>query len=415
MKQDEREILLNKLAEANRLIKAMKRERDDAFLRLEECEKRIRQAETADRMKSFFLAGMSHEIRTPLNAIEGFSRIIAETESLEERMKFLEIIENNSARLNCLITDILDLSRMESGEISIKKQETNLSKLCHDVKKIFKFKCPDSVKLICSEPTISVMLNTDTNRLTQILSNLINNALKHTAKGSITFGYRLINQSQYVEFYVADTGTGISPNDINDIFSLYTSKDAETLNNGHGLGLTICKIIVEKLGGQIEVDSTLGEGSTFRFTLPFDGSLGGKSRPLGTTTGSHTLRMMAAGGHMKLIMVVEDEDSNYELLKNVLAKRYRLVRAKNGIEAVTMNEDEKPDLILMDIRMPEMNGLDATRIIKEVNSDTPIIALSAYAFDTNIKEAKMAGCDEFMTKPIQIKDLTDMISKYLNE
>lgn len=415
MKQDEREILLSKLAEASRLVNIVKRERDEAYMKLEECEKKIRQVETADRMKSFFLAGMSHEIRTPLNAIEGFSRIIAETESQEERMKFLEIIENNSARLNCLITDILDLSRMESGEISIRKQETNLSKLCHDVKKIFKFKCPDSVKLICSEPTISVMLNTDTNRLTQILSNLINNALKHTVKGSITFGYRLINQSQYVEFYVADTGTGISPNDINDIFSLYTSKDAETLNNGHGLGLTICKIIVEKLGGQIEVESPLGEGSTFRFTLPFDGSLGGKSRPFGTTTGSHTLRMMASGGHMKLIMVVEDEDSNYELLKNVLAKRYRLVRAKNGIEAVTMNEDEKPDLILMDIRMPEMNGLDATRIIKEVNSTTPIIALSAYAFDTNIMEAKAAGCDEFMTKPIQIKDLTDMISKYLNE
>ena len=118
---------------------------------------------------------------------------------------------------------------------------------------------------------------------------------------------------------------------------------------------------------------------------------------------------------MKLIMVVEDEDSNYELLKNVLAKRYRLVRAKNGIEAVTMNEDEKPDLILMDIRMPEMNGLDATRIIKEVNSRVPVIALSAYAFDTNIKEAKAAGCDEFMAKPIQIRDLTDMISKYLKE
>lgn len=415
MKQDEREILLSKLAEANRLIKTVRRERDDAFLRLEECEKKIHQVETADRMKSFFLAGMSHEIRTPLNAIEGFSRIIAETESLEERMKFLEIIENNSARLNSLINDILDLSRMESGEISIRKSETNLSGLCHDVKKIFKFKCPDNVKLVCSEPTISVTLNTDPNRLTQILSNLINNALKHTVKGSITFGYRLINQSRDVEFYVADTGTGISPDDIKNIFKLYTSKDAETLNNGHGLGLTLCKIIVEKLGGKIEVESTLGEGATFRFTLPFDGSLGGKRKQTGTTTGARTLRMMAGGGQMKLIMVVEDEDSNYELLKNVLAKRYRLVRAKNGIEAVTMNEDEKPDLILMDIRMPEMNGLDATRIIKEVNSRVPVIALSAYAFDTNIKEAKAAGCDEFMAKPIQIRDLTDMISKYLKE
>lgn len=415
MKQDEREILLSKLAEANRLIKTVQRERDDAYLKLEEYEKKIQQAETANKMKSFFLAGMSHDIRTPLNAIEGFSRIIAETESLEERMKFLEIIDNNSARLNSLINDILDLSRMESGEISINKSETNLSELCHEVKKIFKFKCPDSVKLICSEPTISVTLNTDPNRLTQILSNLINNALKHTAKGSITFGYRLINDSMDVEFYVSDTGTGIAPDDIQNIFRPYISKDAETSNNGHGIGLALCKIIVEKLGGRIGVESTLGEGATFKFALPFDGSLGGKRKTTGTTTGTHTLRMTAGNGNMKLIMVVEDEDSNYELLKNVLAKRYRLVRAKNGIEAVTMNEDEKPDLILMDIRMPEMNGLDATRIIKEVSNNTPIIALSAYAFDDNIKEAMEAGCNDFMAKPIQIRDLTDMISKYLNE
>lgn len=415
MNQDEREMLLQKLAEANRKIQKANEERDIANRKLREYEEMIRKTEYASRMKSLFLANMSHEIRTPLNAIEGFSRIIAETDSLEERMEFLEIIENNNSRLSSLINEILDLSRVEAGEISIKKTDTDLRQLCKDIKKIFKFKCPEQISLISSEPTISVTMNTDQNRLTQVLSNLIDNAIKHTLKGNITFGYRLVNNGQDVEFHVTDTGIGIDDCDIDKIFQTYMSKDADTKCNGHGLGLPLSKIIVEKLGGKISVESAIGKGTTFRFTLPFEGTLGGKSRKANTTTNSRTLRMMAGNGNMKLILVAEDEDSNYELLKNVLAKRYRLIRAKNGIEAVTMNEDEKPDMILMDIRMPEMNGLDATRIIKEVSRTTPVIALSAYAFDDNIRDAKAAGCDEFMAKPLQIEELTDMIIKYLKE
>ncbi|MGN1263446.1 MAG: ATP-binding protein [Prevotella sp.] len=415
MNQDEREMLLHKIAEANKKIQQLTKEKEIACQKLHEYEEMIKKAENASRMKSLFLANMSHEIRTPLNAIEGFSRIIAETESLEERMEFLEIIENNNTRLGDLINEILDFSRVEAGEISIKKTETDLNKLCRDIKKLFKFKCPEQIQLVSSEPTMSVTLITDPNRLTQVLSNLINNALKHTTQGSITYGYRLVNEGQEVEFHVTDTGTGIAEEDLDKIFQTYVSKDAETLNNGHGLGLPLSKIIVEKLGGKMSVLSTLGKGTTFRFTLPFEGSIGGKSQKATTTSGSRTLRVMAGNGNMKLILVAEDEDSNYELLKNVLSKRYRLIRARNGIEAVTMNEDEKPDIILMDIRMPEMNGLDATRIIKEINHDTPIIALSAYAFENNIREAKASGCDAFLAKPLRIEDLTDMIAQYLKE
>ena len=415
MSTDEREILLQKLAEANRKIHQLTEERDKAYQKLCEYEETIKKAEKASRMKSLFLANMSHEIRTPLNAIEGFSRIIAETDSVEERMNFLEIIENSNNRLGILINDILDLSRVEAGEISINKTETDLRQFCDEIKKLFKFKCPENIKLVSSEPTISVSLITDPNRLTQVVSNLINNALKHTTKGSITFGYRLVNEGMTVEFFVSDTGTGIDKEDIGKIFEVYISKDAETKQNGHGLGLPLSKIIIEKLGGSIRVESTLGKGTTFMFTLPFEGKVGGKSSKTSTTTGTRTLRAIAGSGQMKLILVAEDEDSNYELLRNVFAKRYRMIRAKNGIEAVTMNEDEKPDLILMDIRMPDMNGLDATRIIKEVDQNVPIIALSAYAFDDNIKDAKDAGCDEFMTKPLQIEELTKMISKYLKE
>lgn len=416
MDRNEKEILLQQLADANNRILQANEERDCAYQKLREYEDIIMKTENATRMKSLFLANMSHEIRTPLNAIEGFSRIIAETESLEERMEFLEIIENNNSRLGCLINEILDLSRVEAGEISINMENTDLNRLCADVKKIFKFKCPDGLKIVCSEPVIAVTMHTDPNRLIQVLSNLINNALKHTNRGKITFGYKLINDNQNVEFHVSDTGSGIAPEDIEGIFQTYMSKDADTINNGHGLGLPLSKIIVEKLGGKISVESTQGSGTTFTFVLPFDGTIGGIAKK-NNTTSSRTLRMGAGKNmkDMKLILIAEDEDSNYELLKNVLAKRYRLLRAKNGIEAVTINEDEKPDLILMDIRMPDMNGLDATRIIKEVNRDTPVIALSAYAFKNDIHDAKAAGCDEFMAKPLEIEELTGIITKYLKD
>ncbi|MDE5571121.1 MAG: response regulator, partial [Prevotella sp.] len=375
---------------------------------------KIEKAEKASRMKSLFLANMSHEIRTPLNAIEGFSRIMAETDSAEGRMKYMEIVESNNSRLLALIDEILDLSRIEAGELSVRKSMTDLNEMCKSLQLIFKFRCPDTLQLQWSKPNMNVMLNTDSNRITQVLSNLISNALKHTTKGSISYGYRLINDAQEIEFFVSDTGTGIAEKDLKHIFETYMSRDAEN-QNGYGLGLSLCKIIVEKLGGHISVNSKIGEGSTFRFVLPFEGTIGGMAQNSRITTKSRTIRINTKTDMTTapLILVAEDEDSNYELVHIVLAKRYRLIRAKNGIEAVTFCEEERPDLILMDIRMPDMNGLDATRIIKEVNHDIPVVALSAYAFDENIRKAKEAGCDEFMAKPFRVEDLLDTVQRYL--
>lgn len=414
MNLDEREVLLQKLADANAKKRAIEVELEEARKKLAEYETMAQKAENASKMKSLFLANMSHEIRTPLNAIEGFSRIMAETDSPEERMKFMEIIESNNGRVLALINEILDLSRVEAGEIAIKKQMTDLNEMCKSIQLMFKFRCPDSVNLIWSQPNMKVTLNTDQNRLIQVFSNLIGNALKHTSKGSITYGYRLINDGQEVEFFVTDTGSGIAPEDINHIFQTYVSRDAEQ-QNGYGLGLALCKIIVEKMDGHITVSSKLGEGSTFRFTLPFEGTIGGLQKNSRVTTNSRTIRVSTKTNvqNAPLILVAEDEDSNYELVRIVLAKRYRLLRAHNGIEAVTLCEDEHPDLILMDIRMPDMNGLDATRIIKEVNHEIPIVALSAYAFDENIREAKAAGCDEFLAKPFRVEDLLDTVGKYV--
>ncbi len=415
MDQVERETLLQKIAEINAKLDAANKQLFDAKAKLAEYEEKTHEAEKASKMKSLFLANMSHEIRTPLNAIEGFSRVMCETDSQEERTKYMEIIESNNARLLTLINEILDLSRVESGEVVVKKTMTDLNELCHNIKNTFKFRCPDTVQMVWNKPNMAVTLNTDANRIMQVFSNLISNALKHTSKGSITYGYRMVNDGQEVEFFVSDTGSGIAPEDIDNIFKTYVSKDAETKQNGYGLGLPLSKIIVEKLGGTINVSSTLGEGSTFRFTLPFEGTIGGVSKNTRITTNSRTIRVSTRTDvqNAPLILVAEDEDNNYELVKVVLSKRYRLLRAHNGIEAVTLCEDEHPDLILMDIRMPDMNGLDATRIIKEVNREIPIIALSAYAFDENIKEAKEAGCNDFMAKPFRVEDLLDKIQKYL--
>lgn len=413
----ERETLLQKIAEANMRLDAANKQLFEAKAKLDEYEAKAHEAEQASKMKTLFLANMSHEIRTPLNAIEGFSRVMCETDSQEERSKYMEIIESNNARLLTLINEILDLSRVESGEVAIKKTMTDLNEICKSLQNTFKFRCPEAVQMVWNKPNMVVTLNTDANRLMQVFSNLISNALKHTSKGSITYGYRLISDGQEVEFFVSDTGSGIAPEDMEHIFKSYVSKDAETMQNGYGLGLPLSKIIVEKLGGNISVSSTLGEGSTFRFVLPFEGTIGGVSRNSRVTTNSRTIRVSTRTDvqNAPLILVAEDEDNNFELVKVVLSKRYRLIRAHNGIEAVTLCEDEHPNLILMDIRMPDMNGLDATRIIKEVNRNIPIIALSAYAFDENIKEAKEAGCDDFMAKPFRVEDLLDRIQKFLKK
>ena len=417
MSHDEKEILEQKFADASHRLNMAYQELELANKKLKEYEEKAAKAEKVSRMKSLFLANMSHEIRTPLNAIEGFSRIMAETDSFDERMTYMEIIESNNSRLLSLVNEILDLSRVESGEIVIKNASTDLNSLMGSIKQLFKFRCSESVNLTWTKPNMPVVMTTDENRLTQVFSNLISNALKHTPKGTITYGYRLINEGSTIEFYVSDTGSGISPEFIDKIFDTYASKDAEQ-QQGYGLGLALCRIIVEKMGGRITVKSKLGEGSTFTFTLPFHGSFGGMSMTGRTTTQNmRTLRVSNRKdeSELKKVLVAEDEESNYELVRIVLQKRYRLLRAHNGIEAVTLNEEEKPDLILMDIRMPEMDGLDATRIIKEINPDTPIIALSAYAFNENIQEAKAAGCDLFLAKPFKVEELLETIKKFIGE
>ena len=319
MIQNEREILLQKYSEANQKLLRANELLEQANRKLKEYEEKAEKAVKESKMKSLFLANMSHEIRTPLNAIEGFSRIMAETDSPEERMNYMEIIESNNSRLLSLVNEILDLSRVESGEIVVKNTPTDLNNLMNSIKQLFKFRCPETVNLSWNKSDMPVTMNTDENRLTQVFSNLISNALKHTPKGSITYGFNLINDNQDIEFFVTDTGSGISPEFIDKIFDTYASQDAEQ-QKGYGLGLALCKIIVEKMGGHISVKSVLGKGSTFTFEMPFHGTFGGIATSNRSAANIRTLRVSDRKDlqNMKTILVAEDEESNYELVRIVL-------------------------------------------------------------------------------------------------
>lgn len=221
-------------------------------------------AETSDRLKSAFLANMSHEIRTPLNAIVGFSRIIAETDSAQDREAYYGIIEENNERLLKLVNEILDLSKIEANMIEFSLRNISLHELCEEVAHAFQFRCPSGVKLVFVDSDELLMAYADHSRVFQVVSNLISNALKFTVSGTISYGYRLVGGE--VEFFVSDTGNGIEPEKLDKVFDRFVK--ANDIAQGSGLGLSICKMLIEKMGGTIRVESEVGKGTTFSFTLP---------------------------------------------------------------------------------------------------------------------------------------------------
>ncbi|WP_321332116.1 ATP-binding protein [uncultured Bacteroides sp.] len=373
-------------------------------------------AEASDRLKSAFLANMSHEIRTPLNAIVGFSRIIADSDNMEERKEYFNIVEANNERLLQLINEILDLSKIESGMVEFSLTNIKLHTLCREIFDAHVFRCPEGVKFLVEESDVSLEITSDKNRIFQVFSNLIGNAFKFVKEGSIRYGYR--KEGQYVVFYVTDTGIGIPENKMNNIFDRFVK--VNNFDQGTGLGLSICRTIVERLGGDISVSSVAGQGSTFSFTLPCnsDEEVKKEKETKDTEIVDH-FKMETAMIDKKeekatTILVAEDTDSNFELLNAILGKTYQLLRAKDGIEAIKMFEETNPDLILMDIKMPNMDGLSATKIIRGLSLTIPIIALSAYAYADDIKAAKEAGCNEFLTKPLSQVKLKDALKTWLD-
>ena len=384
-------------------------------------------AEMSDNLKSAFLANMSHEIRTPLNAIVGFSHLIAESDDAEERRTYYNIVEANNERLLQLINEILDLSKIESGTIEFSFGLTSLHSLCQEIHDAHIFRTPEGVQLVYEPSDESLRIETDKNRVFQVISNLIGNAVKFTKEGSIKYGYELVDGQ--IVFHVTDTGTGIEPEKVGRVFERFAK-----LNNhaqGTGLGLSICKSIVERLGGQISVSSIVGVGTTFTFTLPYNTQetpkevdsemktvLYKEEMPQsenGGSTNEGTGKGKGTGTGTVCILIAEDTDSNYDLLNAILSKQYRLVRANDGMEAVLLYDEVKPDLILMDIKMPNLDGLEATKIIRELSATVPIIAQSAFAYEHDVKAAMEAGCNDFIAKPIAQSKLKEVINKWLTK
>ena len=363
-------------------------------------------AENADRSKSAFLANMSHEIRTPLNAIVGFSNILASTDNLEDKKEFADIIENNNSLLLQLINDILDLSKIEAGTLEFTYDYVDINAVLRDLEQSahLKNKNPD-VQISFKDYLEPCVIYTDRNRLSQLMINLLNNAMKFTQAGSILFGYKLKDDNT-LWFYVEDTGCGIPENKRKDIFGRFVKLN--TFAQGTGLGLSICEMIVTQMKGTIGVDSMEGKGSKFWFTLPFQ-----PKKELFPSEEQKPVTLEKIARSEVTILIAEDNSSNYRLFESILKPEYKLIHAWNGKEAVELFHQHKPQLILMDIKMPVMDGYEATAEIRKVSASVPIIAVTAYAFAQDEQRIINSGFDAYTAKPINGKILKDKISTLL--
>ena len=318
-----------------------------------------------------------------------------------------EIINQNSDVLLQLINDILDLSKIEAGTFEYIKQPMDLGEMCRNVYEIHKGRVQEGVTLTLDNENDSLMINEDKNRILQLITNLITNAIKFTYEGEIHFGFKL--KKDYIDFYVKDTGIGISEEKLSHIFGRFVKLNSFV--QGTGLGLAICQMIVEKMGGAITVESELHEGSTFRFTIPYDMYNKQEKFKKNAEREQH-LKVAIKSLQLRTLLVAEDVDSNFLLMNTVLGKKYKLIRARDGREAVDMYKENHPDLIFMDIKMPYMDGLEATRLIRGYSKDIPIIALTAFAFESDREKAIEAGCNDYLTKPVSQEAIEKILDKY---
>lgn len=377
--------------------------------RMAEEQKRLREkADESNRLKSAFLANMSHEIRTPLNAIVGFSSQLAQTDDKEERRMYVDIIRNNNDLLLQLIDDILDLSKIEAGTLDFVYAETDVVEIFRTLEQVYRLRVKKGVVLRCELPDAECVVRTERTRITQVLSNFLSNAVKFTDKGEIRFGFEHIDGG--LRFFVEDTGRGIAPENLSRVFVRFEKFDKFV--PGNGLGMSICESIVKRMNGLIGVESELGKGSVFWFTLPCR-----IIRAEERTSWSEPLPRFAmpekkSGERCKTILIAEDNESNYRLLSCILRNNYRLEWARTGREAVEMYREVAPDLILMDVEMPVMNGLEATALIRQEDKKIPIVVLTAHAFAEDRAKAERAGCSDFLTKPVDQNRLLEVLHRF---
>ena len=376
-------------------------------------------AEESDRLKSAFLATMSHELRTPLNAIIGFSDLIKENKSLDQILTFAGIVNRSGRHLLEIVEEIFDVTLLEIGQFNVVKEKHNLSSIMQLVQELSESereKKRSNIELIY-KPDVdddNLFVFTDKSKLKQILLNLLKNALKFTHKGYIEYGYtRVIEKdTPLLRFYIKDTGIGIAKDKQEFIFNIFRQAD-ETLTRyygGTGIGLFIVKRFTEILGGRVDLKSEVGKGSEFSVTIPYVEPKKIKKEDSKNTESSDFSVFLD-----KLILIVEDDYASTELLIALLnEKKIKHIEAHNGEEAVKIcSENKAIDFVLMDLKMPVMNGYQACRKIKKIRPELTIIAQSAHALDKEIGEAYKAGCNDFITKPIDQNKLYAILSKVL--
>ncbi|MDD5148990.1 MAG: ATP-binding protein [Flavobacterium sp.] len=386
----------------------------------EEMIKAKEQAEKSDRLKSAFLANMSHEIRTPMNGILGFAELLKNPEiSGEDQQEYIRIIERSGVRMLNIINDIVDISKIESGLMDVSLSETNINKQIEYIYTFFKPEVNSNglqLSYTISLPTKESIIKTDREKVYAVLINLVKNAIKYSHKGTIDFGYKLKQSIDKavpeLEFYVKDTGIGIPKDKQKAVFDRFIQvgiTDKRVLQ-GAGLGLSISKAYVEMLGGKIWLESEEGKGSTFYFTIPYITQPEKEIIPKKNNLEVDESNQIK---NLKILIVEDDAISKLLITKAVSLFCDTILKASTGIEAVeTSLNNPDIDLILIDVNMPEMNGHEATRHIRQFNKDVIIIAQTAYGLANDREEAIAAGCNDYISKPINIDKLKALIQKY---
>ena len=418
--------LESELKRKDLIISEIKSHPDESEVkRLEkELQKSREKAISSDHFKSAFLANMSHAIRTPMNAIIGFSELIAmENISSKRKEEYTKIINEKGHQLLALIDDIIEISKLESGKLELNFKQINLDEFLHEIysstlQKKFK-EGKDQVELILQKNQSDdfTLIETDPGRLQQILNNILAFSIRNTSKGSIEFGYSS-KEGKQIEFFVQDTGIGLNKDDLRLLFDYFWQFEDITHQRlaGVGLGLTIAKQLIELLGGKVTVSSELNKGTLFQFNLSAEkqAKLKGVQHTIIHEGPQNTFSDF--NWKDKVILVVEDDEINYQFIEALLEKtQAQLLHAENGVQALELCKTiSQIDLILMDIKLPEVNGYQITRDIKQFRHEVPIIAQTAFPLAEVEEKCLESGCEDVITKPIEIPLFFSKVNKYLS-
>jgi signal transduction histidine kinase/CheY-like chemotaxis protein len=405
--------ILNEKSEITHFI-AIKEDITESKRLQKESLKAKEKAEESDRLKSAFLANMSHEIRTPMNGILGFTELLKEPKlSGEVQQEYIDIIEKSGARMLNIINDIISISKVEAGEVEISLSETNVNE---QIEYLHTFFSPEvkqkgiQIRFNNALNSKEASIKTDCEKMYAILTNLVKNAIKFTDEGSVEFGY--VKKGNFLEFYVKDSGMGISKYEQKFIFERFRQANESLSRNkaGSGLGLAISKAYIEMLGGEIWVESELGKGSTFYFTIPYI-----KEQDVQKTIKVDVPINKIHTPIKKLKILIVEDDEISKLLMTIAVKKFakEILKVSTGFDAIeTCRNNPDIDLVMMDINMPEMDGYEATGKIRKFNKDLIVIAQTANGLSTDRDNAINAGCTDYISKPVNIMALTELIEKY---